>query len=83
MPKRTSVDSSSLASISYDETSHTLEVEFRNGSLYAYFDVPDSAYAALLAADSKGQHFNASIRSCYPYSRIRRASRGRTHRRGD
>lgn len=37
---RKSVTSSNIASIGYDETSETLEIEFKNGGVYQYFDVP-------------------------------------------
>jgi hypothetical protein len=37
---REAVTSSNIASIGYDEDSQTLEIEFLNGGLYQYFDVP-------------------------------------------
>ena len=56
---RVSVDSSSIASIGYQEVTRELEIEFReSGDVYRYFDVPKEAYAALLAADSRGTYFN-------------------------
>ena len=39
-----------------------LPLEFRNGAIYRYFEVPAALYAALLAADSKGTFFNRQIR---------------------
>lgn len=41
---RTSVTSSNIASIGYDPSSLTLEVEFTDGSIYQYFDVPEAVY---------------------------------------
>jgi hypothetical protein len=41
---RQNVNSSNLASVGYDETSNTLEVEFNNGGIYQYFNVPESVY---------------------------------------
>ncbi len=38
--ERYSVASSNIASIGYDEPSQTLEVEFLNGSIYQYYNVP-------------------------------------------
>ena len=38
--ERIAVESSNLASIGYDEASMVLEVEFKHGGIYQYFDVP-------------------------------------------
>ena len=51
-----------------------LELELRSGELYQYFDVPPQTHAELMAADSKGEYFNANIRNCFPFQQIRRAS---------
>jgi len=69
--KRDPVSSSSLISIGYDAKQHILEVEFIHGAVYRYFDVPLSAYQALLNADSRGRYFNANIRENYDYLQIR------------
>ena len=45
--ERQSVSSSNLRSIGYDHSSSTLEVEFNNGSIYQYFDVPENVYCLL------------------------------------
>lgn len=37
---RDPVSSSNIASIGYDPGSETLEIEFTNGSIYQYFNVP-------------------------------------------
>ena len=67
---KTYVDSSSLQSIGYDEQFETLEVEFRNGAVYQYYNCPQPMYDALMSAPSKGQFFNANIRNSFPYSRV-------------
>jgi hypothetical protein len=69
--KREPVSSSSLVSVGYDTNRHILEVEFIHGAVYQYFDVPLSAYQALLNADSRGRYFNANIRENYDYLQIR------------
>ena len=38
--KRVAVDSSSIASVGYDSKAYVLEIEFRNGGVYRYLDVP-------------------------------------------
>jgi hypothetical protein len=56
-------ESSSLATLSYIADQHVLEIKFRSGETYRYLDVPATDYDALLAAESKGRHFNAHIRN--------------------
>lgn len=67
---RESVNSSSIASIGYDPTTMTLEVEFTTGFVYQYFDVPETEYRNLMAAESMGKHLNQQIKGNYRYSKI-------------
>lgn len=67
---RTRVDSMSLASLGYSRDHHILEVEFRNGGIYRFFMVPIEVYDELLAAPSKGAHFNRAIRNRFPCTRL-------------
>ncbi|MDE0174250.1 MAG: KTSC domain-containing protein [Defluviicoccus sp.] len=68
--QRYSVASSNIASIGYDANTETLEVEFLNGSLYQYYNVPQNMYDQLMAEGSKGRFLNAYIKNAYPYSRV-------------
>lgn len=72
MPKihKQSFDSTSIASATYAAPRQTLELQFRGGRTYRYFDVPPSIYAGLLDAASKGQFFHRSIRGRYVYERV-------------
>ena len=65
-----SVASSNLASVGYDEATQTLEVEFLNGAVYQYYDVPETMYRQLMKTSSKGQFFHQYFRDVYPYSRV-------------
>lgn len=67
---RDPVASSNIASIGYDMASETLEIEFANGSIYQYFNVPSDLNDQLMTAPSKGQFLNLYIRNGYPYSRV-------------
>ena len=67
---RTSVSSSNIASIGYDPTSCTLEVEFHSGLIYQYFNVPESVFDALMGAASHGQYFNSRIKERYKFRRV-------------
>lgn len=69
--KRQAVSSSNIASIGYDETTSTLEIEFNHGGIYQYFDVPIREYQGLINADSKGKYFDSNIKKGgYRYSKV-------------
>jgi hypothetical protein len=61
--RREPVSSSSIAAVGYDEISSTLEIEFHNGKIYQFFDVPPQMAAALRAAPSTGTYFNKYLRN--------------------
>jgi hypothetical protein len=67
---RTPVTSSNVASVGYDPNTMTLEVEFRNGSVYQYFDVPETAYQDLMSASSVGTYLNQNIKASYRCAQI-------------
>lgn len=63
--------SSNIASIGYDSISQTLEVEFLNGSIYQYYDVPEALYEGLMSADSHGKFLAEYIKKGgYRYERV-------------
>ena len=67
---RVPVSSSNLAAVGYDPANVTLEVEFLNGALYQYFDVPAHEHQGLMQAPSHGKYFAANIRNTYQYARL-------------
>jgi len=62
------VESTTLATVTYDEARNLLQLEFRSRAIYQYFGVPAAVHEALLGAPSKGSHFNRFIRGRFPYS---------------
>lgn len=68
--ERESVISSNLISIGYNETSETLEVEFKGGAVYQYFEVPEDEYNCLMRASSHGIYFAANIKDNYRSKRV-------------
>ena len=70
---REPVESASLASVGYDLSTRTLEVEFRRGGIYRYVGVPATVSQSLMEAPSKGRFFAAEIRNCFPYTYTRSA----------
>lgn len=67
---REAVASSTIISIGYDEPTETLEVEFLNGGIYQYYNVPPPIFEQFRLAPSKGQFLYAVIRNAYPFSRV-------------
>jgi hypothetical protein len=51
------VESTTLATVAYDEASKVLQLEFWSRAVYLYFDVPTAVHPALLAAPSMGRYF--------------------------
>ncbi len=69
---RVPVSSSNLAAVGYDPAGKVLEIEFLNGSIYQYFNVPNHIYTGLMAAGSHGSYFDAYIKQGgYHYRKIR------------
>ncbi|MGH7511214.1 MAG: KTSC domain-containing protein [Gemmatimonadales bacterium] len=55
------VESQIIKSVGYDRHTATLEVEFRNGWIYEYDDVPQRVHADLMAAPSHGKYLKRHI----------------------
>ena len=68
--RRMKVDSSAVRSVGYDVEQRALEVEFENGGVYRYADVPPEEVVALLEADSIGRYMNTHIKARYPAERV-------------
>jgi hypothetical protein len=64
------VESTTLATVAYDEAQELLQLEFCSRAVYLYFGVPAAVYEALLRATSKGRYFNGTIRGRYSYRHI-------------
>jgi KTSC domain len=56
------VESTTLATVAYDEARELLQLEFCSRAVYLYFGVPATVHQALLGAPSKGRYFNQAIR---------------------
>lgn len=67
--ERVSVSSSNIASVGHDSASQTLEIEFLNGSIYEYYDVPEDVYQELISASSVGGYFAQRVKNVYGFSR--------------
>ncbi len=68
--QRLPVESSDLVAIGYDAKSRTLEIEFKEGRIYQYFDVEPDVYDRFTRTDSYGEYFYAHINKHYRYKRV-------------
>ena len=68
--RRRLVESASVRSVGYHVAERTLELEYVNGSVYRYYDVPQPTYAGLLAAPSIGAYVNAEIKPYFEFAEI-------------
>jgi hypothetical protein len=69
------VESSMINAVGYDAAAQELVVVFNSGKTYRYTGVPQTVYADLLAADSKGQYMRACVIGVYPDHHVSRRRR--------
>lgn len=67
---RQAVASSNLAEVGYDAELETLEVMFRHGGIYQYYNFPRFMYERFISAESIGIFFNTEIKGHYPEVKI-------------
>lgn len=65
------VTSSNIDSIWYSSEDSILEIEFLDGSVYHYFDVPSSEHDWIMSADSHGSYLHQNIKEKYKYEKIK------------
>ena len=62
---RQPVQSTAIAKVGYSKRHHILEIEFVNGAVYRYFDVPVAIYGDLMSVESKTRFYDSNIRKHY------------------
>jgi hypothetical protein len=67
---RQPVTSGNLAEVGYDADLETLEIMFRSGRIYQYYNFPAFMFDRFMTSDSLGRFFNAEIKGHYPEARI-------------
>jgi hypothetical protein len=68
---RQAVQSTAIAKVGYSKQRHILEIEFVNGAVYRYFDVPRSVYHELVSAESKARFYDSNIKKHYRSALVR------------
>lgn len=71
---RIAVESSTLATVAYDNARQRLQLEFHSRAIYQYHGVPPVVYEGLLGVFSKGGYFNRAIRGRFPHSLVAKGS---------
>lgn len=62
----TSVNSSMIESVGYDQEARLLAAKFKsNGAVYHAYDVPPHVHADLMASSSVGQFWNKHIQGAF------------------
>ena len=67
--ERTSLASSNIASAGYDRERMMMEIEFHDGKVYQYFDVPEKVYLELIDAPSHGAYFMHEVKDKYSFEK--------------
>ena len=66
-PLVTRFESSAITFARYHPDRRTLDIAYKGGDLYSYFDVPISIYCALRTAPSAGEYVNREIKPHYRF----------------
>lgn len=67
-------DSTMIRLFGYDEEARVLEVVFRRGGAYRYYDVPPDVFRGLRLAPSKGRYMHEHILGVYRWVRLSRTT---------
>ncbi len=63
LPSFTPIKSSMFSAQHYDPNSRVLTVQFKNGAVHQYDDVPADKHFAFVGAASPGRYFNDKIKN--------------------
>ena len=66
--RRMVVESSAVNRVGYDRARRVLEIEYKDGDVYHYFNVPPRVLQELLAAPSIGGYVNTMVKGVYDFA---------------
>jgi hypothetical protein len=69
--RRQPVHSSAVAAIGYSRRLHVLEIEFVNGAIYRYLEVPPKIYRQLMSAESKARFYDENVRRRFRFVHVK------------
>jgi hypothetical protein len=64
------IQSSNIKRTEYDTDSKELVVEFNNGLIYSYENVPHQLYTQFRMSESQGKFFSSKISKTFKYKRL-------------
>ena len=68
--QRQPVTSSDIASVGYDTSTQTLEIEFHATGTYRYFSVPQEVFDSLRTTPSPGKFFLQNIKTKFAWEKV-------------
>ena len=75
---RQRVESTAIAGVGYSRRRHILEIQFVNGAIYRYLDVPPAVHRDLMSAESKARFYDSDIRGHYHSVLVRPRQKAQT-----
>ena len=63
------IESSNLVKTEYDTQTKKMLVEFKNGTVYEYEEVPHQVYTQFRMSESQGKFFSSKISKSYKYKK--------------
>ena len=75
---RQRVESTAIAGVGYSRRRHILEIQFVNGAIYRYLDVPAAVHRDLMSAESKARFYDSDIRGHYHSVLVRPRQKAQT-----
>lgn len=60
-----SVRSTAISAVGYDKTTQQMCITFKQGHTYNFCRVPESIFAGLMSASSKGRYYDIYIKDKY------------------
>ena len=60
-----------IKSFDYDKEKQVLRIEFNNGSIYNYLDVPETVYKDMKDTPSVGKYFNSDIKDKFGFDLVK------------
>lgn len=70
MTQHDTPNSSHIARLKYNPDTAELDIEFRNGKTYRYYELPYDIFNAFVAAPSAGKFLNSTIRGVYKEKQV-------------
>jgi len=64
------VESSQIAAVGFDSAENILAVQFKNGGLYHYHEVPPEKFAALVQSESVGKFHAQHIKGAHRFEKV-------------